>query len=234
VAPFNFSQRCHAGVDASGGEYVVLLNDDVLAEDPYWLSSMVGYFAEPDVGVVGARLLHADGTLQHAGILLNEHPRHIFAGFGGDDPGPFDLLRVAREVSAVTGACLATPRALWNELGGLSGDFAVAFNDVDYCLRAATVGRRTVWTPEATLYHFESQTRSPTASAREVELLRARWGHVLRRDPYGNPAFEPGQAWWVERHRPGLVDVIRRTAAAGRRRPHWPRWGRPDPWRRAR
>ena len=154
--PFDFSARCNAGVAASQGEHVVLLNDDVLVEQPEWLSAMVGYFAEPDVGVVGARLLHADGTLQHGGILLNVHPRHVFAGFAGDYPGPFDLLRVAREVSAVTGACLATPRAVWDELGGLSSEFAVAFNDIDYCLRAAMLGKRTVWTPEATLYHFES------------------------------------------------------------------------------
>ncbi len=211
--PFDFSARCNAGVAASRGEHVVLLNDDVLVEQPGWLSAMVGYFFERDVGVVGARLLHADGTVQHGGILLNVHPRHVFAGFGGDFPGPFDLLRVAREVSAVTGACLATPRALWDELGGLSSEFAVAFNDIDYCLRAATLGRRTVWTPEATLYHFESQTRDPTATPSEVQLLEARWGHVLRGDPYGSPAFEPGQAWWLERQRPGLTDLVRRAAA---------------------
>jgi len=219
--PFDFSARCNAGVAASHGEHVVLLNDDVLAEQPGWLSAMVGYFSERDVGVVGARLLHADGTLQHGGILLNVHPRHVFAGFSGDDPGPFDLLRVAREVSAVTAACLATPRALWDQLGGLSSEFAVAFNDIDYCLRAARLGRRTVWTPEATLYHFESQTRGPTAAPQEVERLEARWGHVLRDDPYGSPAFEPGQAWWLERQRPGLIDLARRAAAwiPTRRRP---------------
>ena len=133
--PFSFAACCNAGVAASCGEYVVLLNDDVLVEQPDWLSAMVGYFSEPDVGVVGARLLYADGTLQHGGILLNEHPRHLFAGFAADDPGPFELLGVAHEVSAVTGACLATPRAVWDELGGMSADFPVAFNDIDYCLR---------------------------------------------------------------------------------------------------
>jgi GT2 family glycosyltransferase len=178
---------------------------------------MVGYLAEPDVGAVGARLLRSDGTLQHAGILLNEHPRHIFDGFAADDPGPFGLLAVAREVSAVTAACLATPRALWDDLGGMSPDFAVAFNDVDYCLRAIRVGRRVVWTPDATLYHFESQTRAPDASPREVRVLRERWGDVLRADPFGTPGFEPGQAWWVERQRRGIVDLARRIVASGAR-----------------
>ncbi|MGI9051844.1 MAG: glycosyltransferase [Ilumatobacteraceae bacterium] len=217
VGPFDFAARCNAGVAASAGDHVVLLNDDVLIEQPDWLTAMVGHLADPGVGIVGARLLYADGTLQHAGILLNEHPRHIFAGFAGDDPGPFDLLRVAREVSAVTGACLATTRVLWDELGGLSSDFAVAFNDIDYCLRAAAAGRRTVWTPEATLYHFESQTRQPPASRDEVERLEARWGHVLRRDPYGSPGFEPGQASWIERQRPGATDLVRRASATWRR-----------------
>jgi GT2 family glycosyltransferase len=217
AGPFDFAARCNAGVSASSGEHVVLLNDDVLVEDPGWLSAMVGYLAEPDVGAVGARLLRSDGTLQHAGILLNEHPRHIFDGFAADDPGPFGLLAVAREVSAVTAACLATPRALWDDLGGMSSDFAVAFNDVDYCLRAIRVGRRVVWTPDATLYHFESQTRRPDASPREVRVLRERWGDVLRADPFGNPGFEPGQAWWVERQRRGIVDLARRIVASGAR-----------------
>ena len=217
--PFSFAACCNAGVAASRGEYVVLLNDDVLVEQPDWLSAMVGYFSEPDVGVVGARLLYADGTLQHGGIVLNEHPRHLFAGFAADDPGPFELLRVAREVSAVTGACLATPRALWDELGGMSADFPVAFNDIDYCLRVGERGWRTVWTPEATLYHFESQTRTPTASRQEIERLEERWGHVLRGDPFGNPGLEPGQGWWVERQRRGLVDLARRIASARRRSP---------------
>jgi GT2 family glycosyltransferase len=220
AGPFNFAARCNAGVAASSGDHVVLLNDDVRVEQPDWLAELVGPLAERDVGVVGARLLFADGTLQHGGILLNEHPRHICAGFGIADPGPFDLLRVAREVSAVTGACLATPRALWDELGGLCTDFAVAFNDVDYCLRAIRHGRRVMWTPEATLYHFESQTRRPEASTQEVALLRTRWGDVLRADPFGNPRFEPGQAWWVERQRPGVVDVLRRLAAISRRHRH--------------
>jgi GT2 family glycosyltransferase len=204
-------------VAASSGEFVVLLNDDTLVEQPDWLDVMLGFFQEPDVGVVGARLLYADGTLQHGGILLNEQPLHIFHGFAGDDPGPFGLLQIDREVSAVTGACLATPRALWDELGGMSADFPVAFNDIDYCLRAGEQGWRTVWTPEATLYHFESQTRTPTASRQEIERLEARWGHVLRGDPFGNPGLEPAQGWWVERQRPGIVDLARRMAS-GRRR----------------
>jgi O-antigen biosynthesis protein len=211
---FNYSRWCNQGVAASHGKHLVLLNDDVLIEQPDWLDVMVGFFAEPDVGVVGARLLYADGTLQHGGILLNEQPLHIFHGFGGDDPGPFGLLEIDREVSAVTGACLATPRAVWDELGGLAEEFAVAFNDLDYCLRVRRTGRRVLWTAHATLYHFESQTRRPDAAEHEIELLYTRWSDELHRDPYGNPNFAPRQAVWLPAERASF----RAAAAAAWRR----------------
>lgn len=216
--PFNYSSRCNQGVAASSGELVVLLNDDVRVEDPGWLEVMAGFFAEADVGIVGARLLYADGTLQHGGILLNEQPLHIFHGFAGDDPGPFGLLEIDREVSAVTGACLATRRALWDELGGLSEDFAVAFNDLDYCLRARARGWRVIWTAHATLYHFESQTRRPDADDHEIALLYERWGPELHHDPYGNPNFAPRQSMWVDRQRASSGHVLRAAWQRLRRR----------------
>jgi GT2 family glycosyltransferase len=214
---FNYARWCNQGVAASRGDHVVLLNDDVLIEQPDWLDVMIGFFAEPDVGVVGARLLYADGTLQHGGILLNDQPLHIFHGFAGDDPGPFGLLQIDREVSAVTGACLATPRALWDELAGLPEEFAVAFNDLDYCLRVRRTGRRVIWTAHATLYHFESQTRRPDAAEHEIELLYSRWHDELHRDPYGNPNFAPRQAVWLPAERASV-----RTAVAAA----WRRWSR--------
>jgi GT2 family glycosyltransferase len=210
TGPFNYSARCNQGVAASSGELIVLLNDDVRVEQADWLDVLAGFFAEPDVGIVGARLLYADGTLQHGGILLNEQPLHIFHGFAGDDPGPFGLLEIDREVSAVTGACLATSRDLWNELGGLDETFAVAFNDLDYCLRARARGRRVIWSAHATLYHFESQTRRPHAEDHEIALLYERWADELHHDPYGNPNFAPRQAMWVDRERASTVGMLRR------------------------
>ena len=106
AGPFSFSQRCNAGIAATRGEVVVLLNDDVRVEQADWLDVVVGHLQEPDVGVVGPRLRYADGTLQHAGIVLNAQALHIFGGFPDDEPGPHGLLQVDREVSAVTGACL--------------------------------------------------------------------------------------------------------------------------------
>jgi GT2 family glycosyltransferase len=198
---FNFSTRCNLGAAASSGDAILFLNDDVRAEEAGWLDVMLGFFAESDVGVVGARLLYADGTLQHGGLLLNEQPLHIFRGFAGDDPGPFGLLEIDREVSAVTGACMLTPRAVFDEVGGLPEQFRVAFNDLDYCLRVRGTGRRVIWTAHATLFHFESQSRRPDAEQHEVDLLYSTWHDELHADPYGNVAFAPKQAVWLPAER---------------------------------
>jgi len=198
---FNFSARCNLGAAASSGDAILFLNDDVRAEQVGWLDVMLGFLTEPDVGVVGARLLYADGTLQHGGLLLNEQPLHIFRGFAGDDPGPFGLLEIDREVSAVTGACMLTPRSVFDEVGGLPEQFRIAFNDLDYCLRVRAAGRRVIWTAHATLFHFESQSRRPDAEQHEIDLLYATWNDELHADPYGNVAFAPKQAVWLPAER---------------------------------
>jgi GT2 family glycosyltransferase len=205
--------RWNEGVRASTGEYVVLLDDDTLVEQPDWLDAMLGFFREPDVGAVGARLLAADGTLQHGGILLNTEPLPIFEGFAGDDPGAFGLLEIDREVSAVSGACLVTRRDLYDEVGGFREEFACAYADVDYCLRVRRAGRRIIWTPHATLYHFGPETRPAARS--DLARLRERWGDELVHDPYGSPNFAPGQAVWLPAERANLLAALHAT---------WRRW----------
>ena len=207
--PFSFSARVNQGVAASTGEQVLLLNDDTQVVSPDWIETMAGFLLESDVGAVGAKLLYADGTLQHGGHLYTVHPLHVFRGYSGDDPGPFGLLEIDREVSGVTAACLLTPRRVWDELGGFSTDFPVAFNDVDYCLRLRDSDRRVIWTPHAVLYHFESQSRPGGASPEEDALLVERWGHVLAADPYGNPNLAPAQAEWVPAYRTSTWDALR-------------------------
>jgi GT2 family glycosyltransferase len=196
-------------VEASSGDYVVLLADDTLVEQPDWLDAMLGFFREPDVGAVGARLLSADGTLRHGGILLNGGPLPIFEGFAGDDPGAFGLLEIDREVSAVNGACLATSRHVYDELGGLRDEFASAYGDVDYCLRVRGSGRRVIWTPHATLYRFAPADAGSTDGGSELALLRERWGAELVRDPYGNPHLAPGQAVWLPAERASTLAAMR-------------------------
>ena len=194
---FNFAAMCNRGVEASSGEVVVLLNNDteVVADD--WLEEMVGQLARPEVGVVGALLLFADGTIQHAGVhpgvggLMGHGHKHR----AGDDPGHHGRLTVAHEVAAVTGACLGITRELWNRLGGLDEEhLAVAYNDIDLCLKARAAGLRVMLAPHAVLHHHESVSRGydddPARRARlaaEVATMEQRWGDNLHADPAYSP-----------------------------------------------
>lgn len=195
VSPFNYSERVNLGAANSAGEILLLLNDDIDVVTPDWLETMTGFLQEPDVGAVGAKLLYADGRLQHGGHLYSERPMHIFHGYGGDDPGVFGLLEIDREVSGVTAACMAVRRDVWDEVGGFDLAFPVAYNDVDFCLRLRP--RRIIWTPHAVLHHFESQTRPGHATDEELDLILSRWGEAMESDPYGNPNLAPGEAQWV-------------------------------------
>lgn len=194
---FNFAAMMNRAAEASTGAVLCLLNNDTEVIESHWLAAMVGQLARPDVGVVGAHLLFPDGTVQHAGI----HPSlgglmgHAHKHLRGDDPGYFGRLRVAHEVAAVTGACLMTRRNLWGRLGGLDEErLAVAYNDVDYCLRSRADGQRVVVTPAARLVHRESISRGydddPKRQARlqrEHATMSERWGSELLTDPAYNP-----------------------------------------------
>jgi GT2 family glycosyltransferase len=197
-APFNFSQLCNLGVRRSPNEHVLLMNNDVEARDTTWLSTMVAELDDPDVGAVGALLVYPDGYIQHGGITLGlggavarnsyqfQHPRSRI-GRG--------LLKQRRDVSAVTAACLLTRKSLWDLVGGMDEEnLAVAYNDVDYCLKLRQMGKRIVWTPHAVLVHRESVSRGPDRSeeafrrfVKEETVMRERWGNLLKQDPYYNP-----------------------------------------------
>jgi GT2 family glycosyltransferase len=197
TGPFNFAAMCNRGVAASSGEVVVLLNNDTEVVAADWLDEFVGQLARPEVGVVGALLLFGDGTIQHAGVhpgvggLMGHGHKHR----PGDDPGYHGRLTVAHEVAAVTGACLGTTRELWDHLGGLDEEhLAVAYNDIDLCLKARVAGLRVVLAPHAVLHHHESVSRGydddPTRRARlagEVETMVERWGDFLDTDPAHSP-----------------------------------------------
>ena len=197
-APFNFSAMVNAGVAAATGSVVVLLNNDVAVLRPDWLDAMVRQALRPEVGAVGARLLYADGTLQHAGVVVGLGGRagHILRKRPGDTPGHLGRLRVAHEVSAVTAACLAVSRENYLAVGGFDAEaFPVDFNDVDFCLRLGAIGRKTVWTPAATLAHLESVSRGPSVGAKRIRFeqeaarFAERWRHAIRHDPFHHPAL---------------------------------------------
>jgi len=178
AGPFNFPALIDAGVQASSGEVLVLLNNDIEGDDPHWLHALIACLETPGCGIAGALLLYPDGSIQHAGLDFEDgEPRHAFAGqWPTDVPG--DVLAAPRTCLAVTGACLAIRRSTWDELGGLEPLFARNYNDVDLCLRAADAGFTTMITPHACLVHNESATRGtewdPDIAA-EGALFRARW-----------------------------------------------------------
>ncbi|MFC3078559.1 glycosyltransferase family 2 protein [Phenylobacterium terrae] len=198
-APFNYSRLNNLAAREARGEVLVLLNNDIDVIGPGWLTELVGQALRPDVGAAGARLLFADGRVQHAGIALG------IAGVGSyyhpyverEARGYRDALVLTREVSAVTGACLALRREVYERVGGLEEEhLAVAFNDIDLCLKVREAGLRVVVTPFAELHHYESASRGRDRSAenreryaRESAYMRQRWGKVLDEDPFYNPNF---------------------------------------------
>jgi O-antigen biosynthesis protein len=196
--PFNFSRKCNLGAAHARGEFVLLLNDDMELVTPDWLETLLALAQDSDVGMVGAKLLFADGTLQHAGHVYRfSCPNHIFLGHAGDDPGPSSLLSIERECSGVTAACALIPAKVWNAVGGLTEQLPNNFNDVDLSLKIRHLDYRIVWTPHVVLYHFESLSRDTTVTQKELDYLQTRWSSELRADPYHNVGFDAGPHHWV-------------------------------------
>jgi GT2 family glycosyltransferase len=207
-APFNYSAINNFGARQANGEHLLLLNNDTRVIGAEWLGAMLEHSQRPEVGVVGAKLLYEDGTIQHAGVIagLGGVAGHAHLALHGDDPGHFACAQLIHDVSAVTFACAMTRREVFEQLGGLNElDLTVAFNDIDYCLRAREAGYLVVYTPLATLYHFESKSRgyedNDSKQARflaESNYMQRRHDAALQRgDPYYNPnlslthPFEP-------------------------------------------
>jgi O-antigen biosynthesis protein len=196
--PFHFSRKCNLGASQASGEYLLLLNDDMEIVTPDWIETLLGLAQEPDVGMVGAKLLLSDGTLQHAGhVYKNSCPFHMFIGHPADDPGPSCMLLVERECSGVTAACAMIRADVWNEVGGLSEQLPNNFNDVDLSLKIRHLHYRIVWTPHAVLYHFESLSRDNTVTQKELDFIQTRWSQQLRLDPYHNVGFDSSRHDWV-------------------------------------
>lgn len=195
-APFNFSRVVNTGVAAVDGEVVCLLNNDMEITQPDWLEEMAGWAIQPGVAAVGARLWYGEGLLQHGGIVLGIQGMagHAHKFLKRGDPGYMNRAELHQTMSAVTGACMVVRRSVYDELGGFDEALGVAYNDVDFCLRARKAGYRNVWTPHAEMIHHESISRgfedSPEKQARfqrEAALMRERWGEWLADDPAYNP-----------------------------------------------
>lgn len=182
--PFNFSAKCNAGYLASRGDIIVLLNDDVQAITDGFLDRLIAPLEEPGVGMTGAHLAFSDGRLQHGGHhYVGGELMHTLLGAGQDDPGPFAALRVSREVSGLTAACVALTRATFEAVGGLCEELPANFNDVDLSLKVRSRGLRLIWLENVRLFHFESSTRKPVVHPWEYSFIQRRWS-IPDEDPY--------------------------------------------------
>ena len=183
LEPFNFSAKCNVGFIASSGDVVIFLNDDMQAVTDGCLEQLAAPLSESDVAATGARLLFADGRLQHGGHVYAEGElTHACMGWPEHSEGPFRALMVNRECSGVTAACLAVTRATFERVGGFCEELPGNFNDVDLSRKLRRDGGRILWLADVILYHFESQTRDSTVEEWE-------YAHIMRR--WGTPAVDP-------------------------------------------
>jgi GT2 family glycosyltransferase len=191
---FNFSAKINRGAVHADGEMLLLLNDDMEVLTPDWIERLVMYAGLPGVGAVGGRLLFEDGRIQHAGIVFENvgYPGHIYRGFAREWHGYSNNVLVADNYLAVTGACMMTPRASFERVGGFSATFPMNYNDVDYCLKLVSAGERIVYDPDTILFHFESSSRSTEVEDWEKDQLRGRWLGLTTTDPFSNPHLKYG------------------------------------------
>lgn len=198
---FNFSALNNLAVRHAGGDLLCFLNNDVEMTSPGWLAFLVSHALRPDLGAVGARLLYADQTIQHAGVYLgigggaghaHRHQHHA-------DSGYFDRARLPQRVSAVTAACMVVEKSKFLAVGGFDEQiFPVAFNDVDLCLKLNARGWQSFYEPRATLIHHESRSRGSDRAksnrarfANELAALKRKWGTDMRPDPFHHPNLSP-------------------------------------------
>ncbi len=197
---FNFSAINNFAVQHARGEIIGLMNNDLEIITQDWLNEMVSHALRPEIGAVGAKLYYPNKRIQHAGVILglNGTPGvagHLYQNQPHDYPGQASRALLCQHFSAVTAACMVLRREVFEEVGGLDEtNLAVAFNDVDLCLRIQEKGYRNLWTPYAELYHHESASRGSDdtpekveRAAKECDYMRRRWGELLANDPAYNP-----------------------------------------------
>jgi glycosyltransferase involved in cell wall biosynthesis len=195
--PFNFSAMNNFAVRHAKGEVLGLLNNDLEVITPEWLDEMVSHALRPEIGCVGAMLYYPNDTIQHAGCVLGVGgvAGHAFKAWPRGSEGRFNRARLTQNYSILTGACLVVRKSVYDQAGGLDeAELAVAFNDIDFCLKVRAAGYLNLWTPFAELYHHESASRGAdnteekaTRFRREGDTMTMRWGDLLDHDPAYNP-----------------------------------------------
>lgn len=188
---FNVAKKMNLGAKIATGDYFLFLNDDVEIITPNWLESMLQLCQRPQIGAVGAKLIFENETAQHLGVAFwNGLPDHIRRGFDRNDPGYFFSSCANRNYLAVTGAVVLTPRKEFEDVKGFDEDFAINYNDIDYCLKLYELGQRTVYCASAQLYHFESVSREAFVADNEIDLFLKKWKEVTENDPYYGKYFD--------------------------------------------
>ncbi|MCW8108076.1 glycosyltransferase family 2 protein [Alteromonas ponticola] len=195
--PFNYSAINNFAVKHAKGEIIGLINNDIEIITPEWLEYMAGHAMRANIGCVGAKLLYADGRLQHAGVVLGYGggAGHAHKYFPRNHAGYLKRIVATHNYSAVTAACLLVKKTLFNEVGGLDeSNLKVAFNDVDFCLRVRETGVHNLYCAEAEMFHYESISRgldiSPEKAQRfkqELDFLQTNWVSYIEHDPAYNP-----------------------------------------------
>ncbi|MGL4883303.1 MAG: glycosyltransferase family 2 protein, partial [Waterburya sp.] len=194
--PFNYSQINNYGVEQAQGDYLLFLNNDTEVITPDWLEAMVEQAQRSSIGAVGSLLLYPDDTIQHAGVVLGIGgvAGHSHKHLPVNQPGYISQAVSINNYSALTAACLMCRRSVFEEVGGFEEQLAIAFNDVDFCLKIISRGYRNIYLPHVALYHYESKSRGyedtpakQTRFAGEINYMRQKWQELCDRDPCYNP-----------------------------------------------
>ena len=205
VAPiaggFNWSKFSNLGVESASGEFLLFLNDDIEVVQPDWLDAMLEHARRPEVAVVGPQLLYGDNKVQHAGMFLATPgtARHAFRFAEADDPGYFGLALTQRNVIAVTGACMLMRRSIYQALGGFEEAHQIINNDLDFCLRAHQAGKLVIYTPYASLLHYEAASRDRLKDVFDLAQFEQRWKSIF---DAGDPYFSPRLSRHSDDYRP--------------------------------
>lgn len=193
---FNYSAINNYGVTFAKGDFYLFLNNDTEIINDDCIEELLGYCLRSDVGAVGARLFYEDGTIQHAGVIVGMQgvAGHESAGEPHESPGYFGRVIIAHDCSAVTAACIMVKKQVFEKVGGFDPELAVAFNDIDFCLKVREAGYLIVYNPYAELYHYESKSRGQEDTEekirrfqKEIEIFHEKWyNFLLKGDPYYN------------------------------------------------
>lgn len=193
---FNYSAINNFGADHAKGEYLLFLNNDVKIITPDWMEEMLGVCQRKETGAVGVKLIYPDNTIQHAGCVVGMGgiAGHMFVDMPAERSGYLHKASILQDMSAVTAACMMMKKNVFREVGGFTEKLAVAFNDVDLCLKVRKAGYLIVYDPYVRLYHMESKTRGAEDSKEkvrrfqsEIEYMRSNWIEILKNgDPYYN------------------------------------------------